>query len=97
MKRKREVAHHRLTGDFAGYGATGGGGASPMMQQQPQGYEERRRSFFYAEDELRGYDDGQRQEEMTYRAGAPAPSVRRGPIQASLISAPILRENSLNW
>jgi len=106
IRRKREAGHTRLVGGggggtadyFASYGAT----APSMQQAAPSsnlgvhgGIEERRRSFFFAEDELRGYDDGLRQEETTYVSRQS--SGRRGPIKPGAISAPILRESSLNW
>jgi hypothetical protein len=105
IRRKRETRHRPLIGGgpdgtvdyFASYGAT-----TPSMEQAApssnlgvHGMEERRRSFFFAEDELRGYDDGNRQEETTYVSRQP--SGRRGPIKPGAISAPILRESSLNW
>ncbi|KAG8869866.1 hypothetical protein FRB97_000649, partial [Tulasnella sp. 331] len=66
---------------------------------------ERRRSFFYAEDSLRGYavpreeeDQGTTYTQMIREQQGLDPNVkRRMPIQASAISAPILRESSLNW
>ncbi|KAF8334692.1 uncharacterized protein EI90DRAFT_3014945 [Cantharellus anzutake] len=78
-----------------------------MLQLSPNGIERpvaapvggedgRRRSFFYAEDELRGFDDGSRDEDMVYVHRQPS-SGRRVPITPAAISAPILRESSLNW
>lgn len=63
---------------------------------------ERRRSFFYAEDSLRGYSVPREEEPgITYtqmmRQQQGLDPKRRAPIQASAISAPILRESSLNW
>lgn len=68
---------------------------------------ERRRSFFYAEDSLRGFavpreveDQGTTYTQMMREREGMDPNVnakRRAPIQASAISAPILRESSLNW
>lgn len=87
--------------------ATTGGrsrGAPSVMQLTSNGIErpvatpavEDRRSFFFAEDELRGYEDGMREEEMVYVHRQPS-SGRRVPITPGAISAPILRESSLNW
>lgn len=67
--------------------------------------DERRRSFFYAEDSLRGYTVPREEDQgITYtqvvraqQGLAPNDGKRRAPIQASAISAPILRESSLNW
>lgn len=69
-------------------------------------HENRRRSFFYAEDSLRGYTVPRTEEDQgtTYtqmmrqqQGGSMNDGKRRAPIQASAISAPILRESSLNW
>ncbi|KAH7336872.1 hypothetical protein B0J17DRAFT_695498 [Rhizoctonia solani] len=80
-QRKREQAHRPI---------------SPMYEHA-RTPEERPRSFFFAEDSLRGYQSGGAHavtDEYNYRQ---APSHRRVPIQTSAISAPVLRESSLNW
>jgi len=97
IQRKREAAHRRLSDP-------------PFVGARPDGRDfdqdsvggQRRRSFYFAEDSLRGfqspenerggYDDGgyfssQGQSSMT----------QRRPVMPSTISAPILRENSMNW
>lgn len=71
-----------------------------------------RRSFFFAEDELRGYEDTVNRDVdsdspppgSTMASGAtyysshrPVSTYRRGQITPGVISAPILRESSLNW
>jgi len=70
-----------------------------------------RRSFFFAEDELRGYEDVNREVESEspppvsgvssgttfYSSHRPPSTYRRGQITPGVISAPILRESSLNW
>ena len=67
--------------------------------------DERRRSFFYAEDSLRGFSVARGEEDQggTYnqiirgQTLQPGGQQRRAPIQVGAISAPILRESSLNW
>lgn len=72
-----------------------------------------RRSFFFAEDELNGYEDTSRDIDTGsppqgslgaagggttyYSSHRPASQYRRGQITPGVISAPILRESSLNW
>jgi len=70
-----------------------------------------RRSFFFAEDELRGYEDVHRETDSEspppasgvgsgttfYSSHRPPSTYRRGQITPGVISAPILRESSLNW
>ncbi|EJD50554.1 hypothetical protein AURDEDRAFT_112178 [Auricularia subglabra TFB-10046 SS5] len=110
MQRSREMRHRRLSQNSdtnLGAAAMAGGayGATGMMEERG-----RRDSFFFAADSLRGYEDGgmaggmaaARYEDDTYdhRAGVPAGGARspqQGPIVPSHISAPILRENTLNW
>jgi hypothetical protein len=95
IKRKRELAHRRLSDPVAGEIA----GARPEGREFDQDSlgGARRRSFYYAEDSLRGFQ-GQRQEEVQYdsRANVPGMSQRRTVVPAA-ISAPILRESSMNW
>lgn len=70
-----------------------------------------RRSFFFAEDELRGYEGANREIDSDspppastatsgttyYSSHRPVSTYRRGQITPGVISAPILRESSLNW
>ncbi|KZW01569.1 hypothetical protein EXIGLDRAFT_65935 [Exidia glandulosa HHB12029] len=109
-QRSREMKHRRLSdGQMAygaGYGAVAAGPVPPAMQERG-----RRDSFFFAADSLRGYEDGTARmyEDETYdhRSGSGhghggyvatgARSPQQGPIVPSHISAPILRENTLNW
>ena len=73
--------------------------------EESDDWDSRRRSYFYAEDSLRGYSAPREEEEgitftqvMREQQGKTGPPpVRRVPIQANTISAPILRESSLNW
>ncbi|KAG8697228.1 hypothetical protein FRC09_008003 [Ceratobasidium sp. 395] len=85
-KRRREERHHPIN---PSYERTGMQSPSDQMSERP-------RSFFFAEDSLRGYQAGAHavSDEYNYRQ---APSHRRVPVQTSAISAPVLRESSLNW
>jgi hypothetical protein len=83
-QRKREQAHRPI---------------SPMYERTGvPSPDDRPRSFFFAEDSLRGYQASAGSHATTddynYRR---APSHRRVPVQTSAISAPVLRESSLNW
>lgn len=82
-------------GAGVGLGVGGGARGGPTSYGSMGVMEERRRSFFYAEDSLRGYTVP-REEEFSYTAQNNH-AQRKGPIQTSAISAPILRESSLNW
>ncbi|KAG1743256.1 uncharacterized protein EDB91DRAFT_1051499 [Suillus paluster] len=92
-KRRQEVAHRRLSEPD--------GGAAGV---RPEGQEfdrdsiggQRRRSFYYAEDSLRGYQGVRRDDEAYDRRVTPAMRERRI-LNPGAISAPILRESSMNW
>ena len=96
FKRRRELAHRRLSDPVQ---------ANQFVGARPEGREfdqdsvggARRRSFYYAEDSLRGFQ-GERQEEghLDSRAN-PAGMSQRRPVVPAAISAPILRESSMNW
>jgi len=96
MKRRRELAHRRLSDP-----------PDVVVGARPEGREfdqdsvggARRRSFYYAEDSLRGYAAGERNEDVvgpTAAAVNPQMTQRRTVVTAS-ISPPILRESSMNW
>jgi len=96
FKRRRELAHRQLSDPTP---------ANAFVGARPEGREfdqdsvggARRRSFYYAEDSLRGFQ-GERPEEGHFdgRANSAAMSQRRNVVPAA-ISAPILRESSMNW
>jgi len=92
MQRRRELAHRRLSDppdmDTAGIRPEG----QDFDQDSVGGA--RRRSFYYAEDSLRGFP-GDRQEQEVPIAGSSM--TQRRIIPGTTISAPILRESSLNW
>ena len=93
MKRRKQLAHRRLSDP-----------PDVVVGTRPEGREfdqdsvggARRRSFYYAEDSLRGYA-GERNEDVGPSAAVnPQVTQRRNVIPAA-ISAPILRESSMNW
>ncbi|KAG7444239.1 uncharacterized protein BT62DRAFT_900751 [Guyanagaster necrorhizus] len=93
VQRRRELAHRRLSDppDAAGIRPAG-----REFDQDTVGGQ-RRRSFFYAEDSLRGFQ-GERPVEDSYDARTTSPSMmQRRTVMPSAISAPILRESSMNW
>lgn len=94
FKRKQEAAHQRLAdaGNYEGVPTPG-----QMFDRDSVGGQ-RRRSFYYAEDSLRGYtqthEDGYEQHVTPMGAGAMR---ERRAVVPGTISAPILRDNTLNW
>ncbi|KAG5653650.1 hypothetical protein H0H81_011610 [Sphagnurus paluster] len=93
IKRRRELAHRRLSDAPDAYI-----GARPEGREFDQDSVggARRRSFYYAEDSLRGFQ--QRNDDLPYdgRPQQPGMTQRRN-VLPSAISAPILRESSMNW
>ncbi|KIJ60278.1 hypothetical protein HYDPIDRAFT_170313 [Hydnomerulius pinastri MD-312] len=92
IKRRRELAHRRLSDPDVAYV-----GARPDGQEFDRDSVggQRRRSFYYAEDSLRGYQ-GVRAEEDAYDHHVTNMRERR-PVVAGAISTPILRESTMNW
>lgn len=97
LKKRRELAHRRLSDppDMAGYRPEG----REFDQDSVGG--QRRRSFYFAEDSLRGFGE-QRQEPMTYDHRTDPQhqgiaQMRSRHVGPTAISAPILRESSMNW
>ncbi|KAJ8691130.1 hypothetical protein PTI98_010727 [Pleurotus ostreatus] len=107
IKRRNELKHRRLSDvpaeDMAGYRPDG----RDFDQDSVGGA--RRRSFYFAEDSLRGYQD-QRIDDggMSAAAGqgygyggaavaGPSQMTQRRQVMPAAISAPILRENTMNW
>lgn len=96
FRRRRELAHRRLSDPTP---------ANAFVGARPEGREfdqdsvggARRRSFYYAEDSLRGFQ-GERPEEGHFDSRAnPAGMSPRRNVMPAAISAPILRESSMNW
>jgi hypothetical protein len=91
-KRRQELAHHRLS--------------EPRQVDglRPEGREfdqdslggQRRRSFYFAEDSLRGFQ-GDRPEEANFDSRDNSAMMSQRRVLPSAISAPILRESSMNW
>lgn len=91
MMASRQGAHRRLS-DSPDADQTGVRPEGQDFDQDSVGGA-RRRSFYYAEDSLRGFQ-GERRDEL---AGPSAMTQRRTILPGTLISAPVLRENTLNW
>jgi len=91
IKRRQELAHRRLSDptDAAGVRPDG----REFDQDSVGG--QRRRSFYFAEDSLRGFQ-GDRVDDSHFDARTGQMSQRRNVMPAA-ISAPILRESSMNW
>ena len=98
FKRRQAAAHHRLTEPT--YDATPAPGQD--FDRDSIGGQ-RRRSFYYAEDSLRGFGGAPQQqlhpqEEMYAQNMSQQPGMReRRAIIPGQISAPILRDNTMNW
>ena len=86
MKSRRQLAHRRLS-DPPDMGSVGIRPEGREFDQDSVGGA-RRRSFYYAEDSLR---------ESEQIAGSSVISQRRTFLPGTPISAPVLRENTLNW
>jgi hypothetical protein len=96
MKRRRELAHRRLS-DPPDAGAF-------IVGARPDGREfdqdsvggARRRSFYYAEDSLRGFQGDRNDENQFDSRTSPTMSQRRN-VAPATISAPVLQQSSMNW
>ncbi|TDL22097.1 hypothetical protein BD410DRAFT_265758 [Rickenella mellea] len=92
IKRRRESQHRRLSDPDIGTRVPG-----TQFDQDSVGGQ-RRRSFYYAEDSLRGYAAQQGGDEVYDHRISPQGGMReRRPVATGAISAPILRDNTLNW
>ena len=108
MRRKRQLAHHRLSDpqlDPSEWEAAGVRPEGREFDQDSVGAP-RRRSFYFAEDSLRGYADATaaasgaaegRMDEDQWDARVPQQMSQRRNVVPAAISAPILRESSMNW
>ncbi|KAI0785163.1 hypothetical protein C8Q75DRAFT_723072 [Abortiporus biennis] len=102
VKQRRELAHRRLSDPPQGFV-----GARPENQDFDRDSVggARRRSFYYAEDSLRGFSDIQPQPQQPGGAGmvdeydhrVTEGMRERRPVNAGMISTPILRDNTMNW
>lgn len=97
MKRRRELAHRRLSDPPNMHEFVGARPDGREFDQDSVGGA-RRRSFYYAEDSLRGYqgERGGDDAQFDSRVSPQGMSQRRNVMPAA-ISAPILRESSMNW
>lgn len=94
IKQRRELAHRRLSDPPQGADLVGSRPDNQDFDRDSVGGQ-RRRSFYYAEDSLRGYQDaapGQYDNTVTQDGMR-----ERRPVNANMIGAPILRDNTLNW
>ncbi|KAI0685008.1 hypothetical protein BC835DRAFT_1291373, partial [Cytidiella melzeri] len=96
-KQRRALAHRRLSdppqGEFVG--------SRPENQdfdRDTLGHQ-RRRSFYYAEDSLRGYEDSHIGAGIadTHDQRTEQSMRERRPVNAAMISTPVLRDNTMNW
>lgn len=95
FKRRKEAAHHRLQEPQTLVGPTPG---QDFDRDSIGG--QRRRSFYYAEDSLRGFSQPVPRDDIYAHTISPAAGGgmrERRPIAPGTISAPILRDNTLNW
>ncbi|KAI5116441.1 hypothetical protein M0805_006254 [Coniferiporia weirii] len=95
FKRRQQAAHHRLTDSNVG-GTPAPGQAFYCDSTGGQ----RRHSFYYAEDSLRGYAQDPIQHDVSSAgpsAGVGVGMRERRVVVPGTISAPILRDNTLNW
>jgi hypothetical protein len=93
MKRRRELAHRRLSDPPDAYI-----GARPdgrEFDQDSMGAP-RRRSFYFAEDSLRGYQ-GSPENQYSGPQGMAQNMMQRRNVMPAAISAPVLQESSMNW
>ncbi|KAH8103164.1 hypothetical protein DFH11DRAFT_1773904 [Phellopilus nigrolimitatus] len=97
FKRRQEVAHQHLTDTNPG-----GTPAPGQHFDQDSIGGQRRRSFYYAEDLLHGYAQAPMHDEVYDHRINPAAGIGGGmreqrAIVPGMISAPILRDHTLNW
>jgi hypothetical protein len=111
VKRRRELAHRRLADRSSSVGSSGSsgedvGGDAPGVSggrdfDRDSVGAPRRRSFYFAEDSLRGWEAEQDRDRDLNEVGGRSPTMsqrRVGPVVVpGSISAPILRESSMNW
>lgn len=97
IKQRRELAHRRLSDPPQGGMAIGSRPDGQEFDRDSVGGQ-RRRSFYYAEDSLRGFTDNQPGggEQYDHRVTEAGMRERR-PVNAGMISTPILRDNTMNW
>lgn len=113
MRHKRLLAHRRLSDPPMGQSEWEAAGARPEGREFDQDSlgAPRRRSFYFAEDSLRGYAEAtgagpgaqgaapgtDRMDEDRWDARPVQQMSQRRNVVPAAISAPILRESSMNW
>lgn len=94
LKMRRERAHHRLSDPGV---AVATPGPDHEFDRDSIGGQ-RRRSFYFAEDSLRGFASPAGASDAQDSRVSPTNAMReRRPVIPGTISAPILRDNTLNW
>jgi len=96
VKRRRELAHRRLSDPPNAGGFIAGARPEGREFDQDSVGGARRRSFYYAEDSLRGFQSNSHDEGQYDSRTSPTMSQRRNVVPAT-ISAPILQQSSMNW
>lgn len=96
VKQRRALAHRRLSDPPAD--------PNPFVGARPEDQDfdrdtlggQRRRSFYYAEDSLRGFEQSHIGSDA-YDQRMDAGMRERRPVNANMISTPVLRDNTMNW
>lgn len=96
MKRRKELAHRRLSDPPNAGGFIAGARPEGREFDQDSVGGARRRSFYYAEDSLRGFQ-GDRNDEGQYDSRTSPTMSQRRNVMPAAISAPILQQSSMNW
>jgi hypothetical protein len=96
VKRRQEMAHRRLSDPVPTNTVAGVRPEGREFDQDSVGGA-RRRSFYYAEDSLRGFQGVRPEEGQSDSRVNPAGMSQRRNVVPAAISAPILRESSMNW
>lgn len=91
VKQRRALAHRRLSDPPVNPGNLVGVRPEHQDFDRDSVGGHRRRSFYYAEDSLRGFE-GQHSEPVD-----PNMMRERRPVNANMISTPVLRDNTMNW
>ena len=105
FKQRRALAHRRLSDPPRDPNAFVGSRPENQDFDRDTLGGQRRRSFYYAEDSLRGFEDvpppGMQQQQgmsgMQQMEGYDAGMRERRPVNAAMISTPVLRDNTMNW
>ncbi|KAJ3491098.1 hypothetical protein NLI96_g940 [Meripilus lineatus] len=104
VKQRREMAHRRLSDPIDPNAYIGSRPENQDFDRDSVGGQ-RRRSFYYAEDSLRGFEGSSGAgggAGMSGSAGSGDGHYSEGmrerrPVNAGMISTPVLRDNTMNW